>query len=226
MNEPTQEPAAAYAIALLSHYGFERGGYAAEELVARWLESYQGNWVRLAVIEALYQGRYKAVSVEQILAVWARREQPIYRFNHEFERLICRKLPQNLAEFSEETETHRHQEASLPPQPVWAPPLVEDKPSLPQAIEQEETPPALQKEGDILAQAPIPPDQRLVEMMHQASTAYTADWSRGEGNKQPIDRFTPPPDTSEFYLKLKAVAQQQEPTIASGVGSAIDESEE
>jgi hypothetical protein len=225
MNEPPKDPAAAHAIALLSHYGFELGGYATEELVARWLETYQASWVRLAVIEALFQGRYKAVSVEQILAVWARRGQPNYRFNHDFERLICRKLPQNLAEFSEETTTHRSQEASLPPQPAWELPPVEDKPSLSQAIAQEETPPAVPNEGDDIAQTPVPPDERLVEVMHQASTTYTADWSRGEGNKQPIDRFTPPPDTSEFYRKLKAVARQQESAIASGVASRMDESE-
>jgi predicted lipoprotein with Yx(FWY)xxD motif len=98
MREPTTDSAVAYAVALLSHYGFELRGYKAEELVNLWLRNYQANWVRLGVIEALYQGRYKAVSVEQILAVWARRGQPIYRFNHEFERLISRKLPQNLTE--------------------------------------------------------------------------------------------------------------------------------
>src|SRR5919202_5459180 len=97
MSEPTTDPVIAYAVALLSHYKFELRGYTAQELVNLWLRNYPAIWVRLGVIEALYQGRYKAVSVEQILAVWGRRGQPIHRFNHEFERLISRKLPQKLA---------------------------------------------------------------------------------------------------------------------------------
>jgi len=91
----TNDSVISYAIALLSHYGFELRGYTAQELVNLWLERYQANWVRLGVIEALYQGRYKAISVEQILAVWARRGKPMYRFTHEFERLISRKFPKS-----------------------------------------------------------------------------------------------------------------------------------
>lgn len=224
MNEPPQDPAAAHAIALLSHYGFELGGYATEELVAWWLETYQASWVRLAVIEALFQGRYKAVSVEQILAVWARREQPIYRFNHEFERLICRKLPQNLAEFSEETTPHS-QEPSLPPEPLGESPPIEEELEQPPVIAQQEMRSDLQNEGDDLAKMPVPTEERLVAVVHRASTAYKADWSRCEGTKPPIDRFMPPPDTSEFYRKLKAVARQQASMVASGVGSVVDEPE-
>ena len=63
-------------------------GYQAEELVRAWLHNYKSSWVRLAVIEALYQGRYKAVSVEQILATWNRRGFPKSHFNGEFERLV------------------------------------------------------------------------------------------------------------------------------------------
>ena len=90
------DSAVADAVALLSQYNFELKGYRASELVSQWLKTYSAVWIRLAVIEALYQGRYKAFSVEQILAGWARRDRPLYRFNHEFERLVCRKLPHNL----------------------------------------------------------------------------------------------------------------------------------
>src|ERR671917_232976 len=111
--EPIKDSAVAYAVALLSHYGFELRGYKAQELVNLWLRSYPTKWIRLSVIEALYQGRYKAVSVEQILAVWARRGQPIYRFNHEFERLISRKLPQSLTARHNTARTDLSQEISL-----------------------------------------------------------------------------------------------------------------
>lgn len=90
--------AAAAAALLLANYSFDVGGYRASELVERWSGHYPANWVRLAVIEALYQGRYKAVSVEQILVIWLRRNQPLYHFKYEFERLVCNKLPKELQE--------------------------------------------------------------------------------------------------------------------------------
>ncbi|MEM6401335.1 MAG: hypothetical protein AAF757_14050, partial [Cyanobacteria bacterium P01_D01_bin.116] len=77
------------AVSLLTHYSFDLGGYNASELVKRWENQYPSNWVHLAIIEALYQGRYKAVSAQQILTLWLRRNHPSYHFNMEFERLIC-----------------------------------------------------------------------------------------------------------------------------------------
>ncbi|MCC5616502.1 hypothetical protein LC605_15765 [Nostoc sp. CHAB 5836] len=84
------------AIALLINYSFDLSGYNANELVERWQTQYPLNWLHLAVIEALYQGRYKAVSVQQILVFWQRRDQATYHFNMEFERMICSKFPQSL----------------------------------------------------------------------------------------------------------------------------------
>ncbi|MEO1376332.1 MAG: hypothetical protein AAFW70_18910, partial [Cyanobacteria bacterium J06635_10] len=84
------------AVSLLTHYSFDLGGYGASELVKRWEKQYPSNWVHLAAIEALYQGRYKAVSVQQILTLWLRRNHPTYHFNFEFERLICNNLPEDL----------------------------------------------------------------------------------------------------------------------------------
>jgi hypothetical protein len=86
-----------YAANLLRFYSFDLGERTIDDLLNHWQESYPENWVRLALIEALYQGRYKAVSVEQILVFWQRRGQPLHRFNHDFERLICNKLPRDLA---------------------------------------------------------------------------------------------------------------------------------
>ncbi|MBW4579869.1 MAG: hypothetical protein KME42_09890 [Tildeniella nuda ZEHNDER 1965/U140] len=91
---------AADAVSLLHHYGFDLGGYAIAQLLLAWQEQYPAAWLRLAIIEALYQGRYKAISVEQILALWQRRSQPLYHFNHEFERLVCDHLPASLLPLS------------------------------------------------------------------------------------------------------------------------------
>ncbi len=77
------------AVKLLTHYSFDLGGCSAKMLIERWLKNYSDRWIYLAVIEALYQGRYKANSVEQILAIWQRKGQAYFRFNHEFERLVC-----------------------------------------------------------------------------------------------------------------------------------------
>ena len=76
------------AIALLQHYSFDLGGYTIGDLTRAW-SKFKPEWVRQAVVESLFQGRYKAVSVNQILILWERKGEPNYRYNHEFERLIC-----------------------------------------------------------------------------------------------------------------------------------------
>ncbi len=92
--DPKNNDAAAMtAETLLVHYSFDLSHWTAAELVDKWLENYPARWLRLAIIEALYQGRYKSISVEQILVCWQRRSRPIYHFNLEFEQLICGKLP-------------------------------------------------------------------------------------------------------------------------------------
>lgn len=80
------------AAVLLEGYHFELGQHDARQWVALWLESYRPNWIRDAVIEALYQGRYKSISVKQILELWQRRGQPIRHATHEFEAAVCREF--------------------------------------------------------------------------------------------------------------------------------------
>lgn len=94
------DTSAELAVNLLVHYSFDLNGYSASELINRWRYDYPMNWLHLAVIEALYQGRYKAISVQQILNFWLRRGEVIYHFNMEFERLICSKFPANLSKVS------------------------------------------------------------------------------------------------------------------------------
>lgn len=96
MFTPVPDTYSDLAKALLIHYSFDLSGYSAGELIKRWQANYPVDWLHLAVIEALYQGRYKAVSVQQLLIFWQRRGQAIYHFNMEFERMICSKFPENL----------------------------------------------------------------------------------------------------------------------------------
>lgn len=89
MLTETLETPTNLAVKLLTHYSFDLHGCSASGLIERWLKDYADRWIYLAVVEALHQGRYKAHSVEQILAIWQRKGQPYFRFNHEFERLVC-----------------------------------------------------------------------------------------------------------------------------------------
>lgn len=114
------DAAAKAAAWLLANYYFDLRGYQACDLVETWLNNYPGNWLRLAVIEALYQGRYKAISVEQILGIWHRRNQALYHFNYEFETLICSKLPPELTQLFSPgvSDTTANLESFPEPQPI------------------------------------------------------------------------------------------------------------
>ncbi len=100
MLTTVSQTSAELANALLTHYSFDLSGYTASELIHLWQSQYPVNWLHLAVVEALYQGRYKGISVQQILAFWQRRGQVIYHFNMEFERLICSKFPESLTQLT------------------------------------------------------------------------------------------------------------------------------
>jgi len=241
LRESTTDSTIAYALALLRHYGFELRGYTPEELVSLWLKNYPAHWVRLAVIEALYQGRYKAISVEQILAVWTRRGQPIHRFTHEFERLISRKLPQNFAAPLNPALTHLAREQSFPLYPdvlepvstipdiidEWDARSPEEEPIISEPVIQETTPPPIPVLEEAIEEEVNSDDPLSEEPSKQsANPTYEANWSRCETKKQPIHQFTPPPDVSGFFLKLKAVAQQQEKIPPNLVEPTTDDLEQ
>lgn len=94
MHGSSQDSLVTQTQSLLHHYSFDLGSYTPDKMVSKWLENYSLSWVRSAVIEALYLGRYKAVSVEQILQLWLRRGSITVRHDYEFEQLVCRNLPQ------------------------------------------------------------------------------------------------------------------------------------
>lgn len=73
---------------LLKEYSFDVDAYATDAVIRGWLQEFDLLWISHAITEALYQGRYKLVSVEQILRLWQRRGHPIRHFNREFETII------------------------------------------------------------------------------------------------------------------------------------------
>lgn len=104
MSQLTDDPQTLKTAALLTCYGFDLSGLTPIKTLERWLESYPILWIRLAVVEALYQGRYKSISVEQLLKFWLKRGHPLFHFNQEFERLISHKLPQILLQSSQKDD--------------------------------------------------------------------------------------------------------------------------
>ncbi|WP_008318523.1 hypothetical protein [Leptolyngbya sp. PCC 6406] len=90
------------ACRLLQEYSFELGGCRPADLVNLWQHHLEADpsWIRAAVVEALYQGRYKAFSVEQILRLWKRRGYPIRHFNHDFERVVFGPVDPNLSPYT------------------------------------------------------------------------------------------------------------------------------
>lgn len=78
--------------ALLTYYSFDLHGCAIDQLVQKWLSKYPPKWVMSAVVEALYQGRYKAASVNSILFLWYLRGQPLHHFDYEFLDIVCGNL--------------------------------------------------------------------------------------------------------------------------------------
>ncbi|PSB18533.1 hypothetical protein C7B65_14630 [Phormidesmis priestleyi ULC007] len=119
IQEP-EKSAIVHATDLLTHYSFDLGDRTVSQLTQHWLKDFSANWIRSAVIEALYQGRYKAVSVDQILLLWKRRSQPCYHFNYEFERLVCNKFPRDLSQKPRQVLAI----ASNNPQPIEAAPIL------------------------------------------------------------------------------------------------------
>ncbi|MGB8702568.1 MAG: hypothetical protein WCD18_24405, partial [Thermosynechococcaceae cyanobacterium] len=97
MMNPTPQPSTkANTFDLLTYYSLDTDHYpqsSKSEVLDRWLQAYPEPWVRLALIESLYQGRYKTFSVEQLLALWNRRGQPVHHFSFEFAALVTHDVP-------------------------------------------------------------------------------------------------------------------------------------
>jgi hypothetical protein len=105
---------------LLDCYGFDLQECSPAEYIDYWLTSCSRYWIRLAIVEALYQGRYKAVSVDHILRLWQRRGHPTFHFPHEFERLICRNIfvgKENIDKIESQSSSTKFQEIKKVDQP-------------------------------------------------------------------------------------------------------------
>ncbi|NEQ45315.1 MAG: hypothetical protein F6K00_17970 [Leptolyngbya sp. SIOISBB] len=224
-----------HAQLLMQEYSFDLGRFNASELVALWHERLQAepSWIRAAVLEALYLGRYKAFSVEQILQGWKRRSHPVRHFNSEFERAVFSPIDPTISQYAAMTalapydlmspQVDGGQNAnSLPSQSeavLNSADMVHSEPSsleaiasttstepLPSTTEAEPQPPELLTS---VTETSTPGNPDLTSLVDKAGADpdYAASLFR---EPEPIQQFTPAPEPSEFYQRLQAVARHSE----------------
>jgi len=206
------EAISAQAGALLIHYSFDISRDTVEELLGEWLAIYPAYWLRLAVVEALYQGRYKTVSVEQILVLWQRRGQPLYHFNHEFESLVCSSYPlDSTAEVAVISDRHDSQDeidlaewqvpsaSELPPRQFAE--LMPEKDRVEELISD-----ASDREFTILNLT----GNRAESLSNQEVIANfkSGESDRDNSETENIEKLNHPIKHTDFYTKLKAVATE------------------
>lgn len=204
MTELTQDLSLAQARSLIDSYAFDLGREQAEKLLEYWLDMYHANWIRLATIEALYLGRYKAISIEQILNVWLRIGTPNPHFTYEFERLICRRLPKHLCELSDsDASTFEPDTISLyqPKSEMSASAQVLENPTLRDT-----------KPRDNLNLAPILKSSASagnVCLIYNWGLSSNPLWSDFTAKSKIIHQFIPLPDMSSFFAKLKTFGEEK-----------------
>lgn len=192
--------------ALLDRYGFELNGLTIFQLIEDWSAIYSVYWIRLAIVEALYQGRYKVISIEHILSLWKRRGQPTYHFTHDFERLICENLiVDNSTETLPEVDNFSNSDSNHDP-------IAESTKSSSQPITLTPVKELVKK----ITASPITfPEKLSTNGKKNHPSVDTAVNNLDEPKATPtngdrsIHQFIPHRDPSEFYDKLRAVAHQE-----------------
>jgi hypothetical protein len=223
------------AFALLSYYSLESEHYPKSftkgKVLGRWLKTYSEQWVCWALIESLYQGRYKAYSVEQILALWNRRGQPLYHFNPEFEIMICHDIPQRIEKAAVADRTVGDDSLRGIPAPI---PKNEDSavaaiPTLSESISDDFRSP-VETEAEEIELAPAENSKRVDSQNDYWANVFKQPsmdtresilssvlnndqllpLTFGRNGLEPIHRFMPEAEPIEFCEKLAAIAAHQE----------------
>ncbi|BAZ46147.1 hypothetical protein NIES4102_31760 [Chondrocystis sp. NIES-4102] len=203
MTELIQDLSLAQAHSLINSYGFDLGEEDALVLLQCWLDIYDPNWILLATIEALYLGRYKAISIEHILNVWLRLGSPNTHFTYEFERLICRKLPKHLnntIDYSWETELSELAFEQLETESI-------DIITTSDRVENKIT----KKQSDRFweTEAVKGANKSLISNWGIARKNTKNNWSNWNCEDKTIHQFIPLPDVSSFFNKLKTFGEEK-----------------
>lgn len=221
MSDLNQDLAIAHIITLMTSYSFDTDQNNVEELVQQWQKTYHVHWIYLATIEALYLGRYKAISIEQIMNSWVRSGQPKTHFGGEFERLISRKLPRHLSKIDPTKEEKKKTPSQFSSNNY---PTFESKAHITSNRQEKcsqdlSTPqPNLNEKTDISGTQNLHPSTKVTpvpkpKIVSPPSSHKKANKTQKITNKQPhsqgITIFQPLPDGSGFFQKLKAIADNQ-----------------
>ncbi|TVQ22236.1 MAG: hypothetical protein EA367_04470 [Leptolyngbya sp. DLM2.Bin15] len=226
MTDLAQKTEAQKIIDLITCYSFDLGAQSADRAVAEWLSRYSLVWVRLAIIEALYQGRYKAVSVQQILMLWERRDAPIYHFTSEFARIVASPVPRNLnadehvdvdvdvsdrppTDPTTEDLTLRAKLQSLRSQPAQR----HKQPSPPATPEPAQNSPA--PTTSVISAAPAILETTPEPSYRSQSMTDLSLSTNATELIHPIQQFTPTSGTTPFYTRLQAVAASDRSSLIS-----------
>lgn len=78
---------------VIKTYGLALDEQQVEAMLVTWFQTYDSTWIIKAIVESLYRGRYKLISVDNILKDWQRIGKPRYNFTPEYEREIFQKIP-------------------------------------------------------------------------------------------------------------------------------------
>jgi hypothetical protein len=213
----------------LEEYCFDLSGFQVDELMAIWQERLEAepSWIRAAVIEALYQGRYKAFSVEQILQGWKRRGHPIRHFNSEFERIVLGPIDPTASKYAAMMTTRPSELMSPAPSPPTPGPIsVSDHPpnepgEIPPPSRPEEPSAFLADSSSPAVPSSLPrrdvktdaTDQVSTEAVPSpvfpvAKTSFPAIATTPFEQPEPIQQFVPETEASQFYQRLQSVARQ------------------
>jgi hypothetical protein len=225
MIHPSHSPDIEPVYQLLDGYSFDVDGYSADVVIAGWLEQYGPVWVSHAITEALYQGRYKIISIEHILKLWQRRGQPIRHFNREFESIILGQTLLCPTGYGDGIETQASAKAKLPvvaeaeqstplspaematPEPRVDGPDMEDNTAIAPA-EQSVTAAPQANPFDAAAIAPSPDS---VPAFHSGVIPnfrpLVADLESAWPQAEEIRPFVPRQDSSDLHQRLRAVVK-------------------
>ncbi|MFZ4639042.1 MAG: hypothetical protein ACOYMP_01390 [Nodosilinea sp.] len=191
MANPNLSPEVISILKLLREYSFDIDHYASEVLISQWIQEFGYRWVGNAITEALYQGRYKIISIDHILQLWQRRGQPIRHFSREFESIILgpsplsgptnhvdgESIPIPCPPSASELETPAVQGSTISPNPI------------------EETP---------LPQGPLPSSPIPVPDFRPILENFSAAWMSSIDGIPP---FVPRSQSSDLHQRLRAVVQ-------------------
>jgi hypothetical protein len=202
-------------ITLLDTYGFDLESAQVETVAVTWLELYEVDDIVRAIVEAIYQHRYKARSVTNLLAMWKRNGRSSPLFTPEYERQILQKLPtvnstNNLnlnagLESLPPTTTRKplpkpRTPAEPPTLPATSPEIVEEEP---EPIDLTNYPPSdlphLWQGQVVGTQHPSQPPP--VHNQNQYRNIAAQNRQRRSPSAEPGDGL------SDFYYKLKAIVE-------------------